>query len=109
MNAMYIMDYGNRANLSAGAICFVDGTILGTDLDRSRYKGAYHLENGFVIGKGTITATTRINLVTGGVLEPGQSLDLSFDWPKGFPDDSMLNVVVGQRTVNVNLTKIGDF
>ena len=109
MNAMYVMEYKNDKGSGFGVICLVRGKILGTDVVLSRYEGTYHVENGRLIALGAIRATVISPLITGAVLQPGASLRLSFDWPADFTDDSVLNVEVGQETVSVTLTKIGDF
>lgn len=109
MSALYTMNYVGQAGAGFGAMYIGKGVIVGVGVQNARYSGTYIEEGGRIRASVTLTAPPGgAPLVTGVALGPGQSVELSADWPENFADGSPQTVTVMGRPVQVVFQKVGD-
>jgi hypothetical protein len=107
MGGLFIMRYVGRDGPGQGVIYVGSGMILGVDTENGRYHGTYAEQAGRLKGTVTLAATVSMPLVTGLVLNAGQKLSLSLDWPSNFWGTPQHLTVAGSQ-VTVAFEKIGD-
>ena len=113
MKALYAMQYAGHESAGAGALYVGDGFVLGVDIGGCRYEGSYTESGGRLRGRATISAphSGTATLVTGQVLQPGQSIPLDVDWPLvdgELADGETRALSVAGREVLVTFEKVGD-
>ena len=110
MKALYAMQYAGHEGAGVGTLYVGDGVVLGVDIGNCRYNGTYIEEGGRLKGTATMSAplSSEATLVTGAVLEPGQSISLAVDWPEDLDDGEPKTVYVAGREVLVVFEKVGD-
>ena len=107
--ALYIMEYvGATGGAGAGVLYIGNGQVVGTDILKSRYKGSYTIEGGRVKVEAALTAPTTLSLVTGAMVNAGQSIRITADLPMHFGSGMPVQVTVGGQPVKVRLEKVGD-
>lgn len=93
-----------------GAVLYVgNGIISGMDVGGLTYDGTYSsAAGGGLTGTVTLTATTTGQLVTGAVLQAGQSVSLPLSLPASFGNGQQFQFNVGGSPVNASFHKIRD-
>lgn len=102
------MRYSGAAGTGEGVLYIGNNAILGVDVGNVRYAGTYTEESGLLRMKIKMTASQGFLLVTGQMLQAGQSIQLNANFPVDFADGSPQQLLVGSQTVAVTFEKIGD-
>jgi hypothetical protein len=108
MSSLYVMRYVGQTGLGFGVVGFGGGKILGIDVANARYQGSYSDAGGRLKGTVSLTAKQAATLVTGATLQPGQSVQMSFDWPADLGNGQPQAIMVAGRQVQVTFEKIGE-
>ena len=109
MSGLYVADFAGAEGLGSCALYIGHGLIVGVDVGRAVYRGAYKTDAGRL--QGTVTLTSSVpgsDLVTGDILNPGQLLPIAIDLPIPFADGKAHTVSVAGKGVTVRFEKIGD-
>jgi hypothetical protein len=108
MSALYVISYTGQIGIGAAAIYVGRGRVVGIDVGNVRYSGSYEEIDGRLRGAITLEAKSRMSLVTGVSLSPGQKIQFTFDWPQNFASGQPQQLSVMGRAITVTVEKVGD-
>jgi hypothetical protein len=108
MAILFAMQYVGSKGNGLAAICIGNGSIVGFDGTDGRYRGSYIEDAGRIRGRVKMSYPGEWPLVTGAVLQPGDVVELAFDWSLEFADGAPQQLFVNGQPVTIIARKIGE-
>jgi hypothetical protein len=108
MASLYAIQYSGQTGVGAGALYVGNGVIVGFDMSGGRYDGTYKDNGDYINGAISLSVPGGGALVTGDNLPAGASIQIPVDWPADLGNGEPMQLKIGERTVQVVLTKMAD-
>lgn len=107
--ALYLVKYHGVAAAGAAVLYIGNGIVAGMDTGELRYDGTYTTGLGGILGGNvTLKAKNPTNLVTGAILQAGQSVTVPFTLPANFGNGQQFQFNVAGSNVPATFEKIKD-